>query len=119
MYGLRLLMMDGETVRNMKLLFQNEINLRYCASGWFDFRNTLRCAVLQKSKETNMSTKIGFDAQLYSCVHLLLPLLHSPTYSIDKRIIDQLKFLQMLLHVMFLANAHVYIVINSVKYVTF
>jgi hypothetical protein len=28
-------------------LFQNKINLRYCASGWFYYRNILRCSVLQ------------------------------------------------------------------------
>jgi hypothetical protein len=33
-YSLRLLMMDGETVRN-RVLFQNKRNLKYCASGWF------------------------------------------------------------------------------------
>jgi len=29
------------------VLFQNKINLRYCASGWFYCRNLLRCTVLQ------------------------------------------------------------------------
>jgi len=29
------------------LLFQNKINLRYCASGWFYYRNILRCTALQ------------------------------------------------------------------------
>ena len=33
-----------------RLLFQNETNLRYCASGWFYYRNMLRCAVLHMSK---------------------------------------------------------------------
>jgi len=28
------------------VLFQNKINLRYCASGWFYYRNILRCTVL-------------------------------------------------------------------------
>ena len=27
--------------------YQNKINLRYCASGWFYYRNILRCTVLQ------------------------------------------------------------------------
>jgi hypothetical protein len=31
------------------MLFQNKINLRYCASGWFYYRNILRCTVLQSS----------------------------------------------------------------------
>jgi len=43
MYRLRFLKMDGETVRNMsetcRVLFQNKINLRCCASGWFYYRN--------------------------------------------------------------------------------
>jgi hypothetical protein len=26
-----------------RVLFQNKINVRYCASGWFYYRNTLRC----------------------------------------------------------------------------
>jgi len=32
------------------VLFRNKINLRYCASGWFYYRNILRCTVLQMSK---------------------------------------------------------------------
>jgi len=36
----------SETCRE---LFQNKINLRYCASGWFYYRNILRCTVLQTS----------------------------------------------------------------------
>ena len=32
-----------------RVLFQNKINLRYCASGWFYYRNILRCTVLQTS----------------------------------------------------------------------
>jgi len=31
------------------MLFQNKINLRYSASGWFYYRNILRCTVLQTS----------------------------------------------------------------------
>jgi hypothetical protein len=31
------------------VLFQNKINLRYCASGWFYYRNILRCTDLQTS----------------------------------------------------------------------
>jgi len=33
-----------------RVLFQNKINLRYCASGWFYYRNILRCTVLHTSK---------------------------------------------------------------------
>jgi len=32
-----------------RVLFQNKINLRYCASGWFYYRNILRCTVQQTS----------------------------------------------------------------------
>jgi len=39
MYSLRLLMMDGEISETCRMLFQNKINLRYCASGWFYYRN--------------------------------------------------------------------------------
>ena len=39
------------------MLFQNKINLRYCASGWFYYRNILRCTVLQTS---------------HSCTHILM-----------------------------------------------
>jgi len=31
-------MMDGKT-ETCRVLFQNKINLRYCASGWFYYRN--------------------------------------------------------------------------------
>ena len=47
MYSLGLLMMDGETVQICAVLFQNKINLRYCASDWFYYRNIIRCTVLQ------------------------------------------------------------------------
>ena len=38
---------QSETCR---VLFKNKINLRYCASGWFYYRNILWCTVLQMSK---------------------------------------------------------------------
>jgi hypothetical protein len=40
LYSLRLLIMDGKT-ETYRLLLQNKINLRYCASGWFYYRNTV------------------------------------------------------------------------------
>ena len=49
MYSLRLPMMDGKTSETCRLLLQNKINLRYCASSWFYYRNILRCTVLQTS----------------------------------------------------------------------
>ena len=54
MYSLRLLMMDGKT-ETCRVLFQNKINLRYCASGWFYYRIILRCTVRQTSK---LGTKV-------------------------------------------------------------
>jgi hypothetical protein len=33
-----------------RVMFQNRINFRYRASGWFYYRNILRCTVLQTSK---------------------------------------------------------------------
>jgi hypothetical protein len=44
----------SETCRE---LFQNKINLRYCASGCFYYRNILRCTVLQTSR---LLTCVGF-----------------------------------------------------------
>jgi hypothetical protein len=37
------------TSETCRVLLQNKINLRYCASGWFYYRNILRCTVLQTS----------------------------------------------------------------------
>jgi len=31
------------------------MNLRYCASGWFYYRNILRCTVLQSKKKNEFS----------------------------------------------------------------
>jgi hypothetical protein len=45
-----------------RLLFQNKINLRYCASGWFYYRNILRYTVLQTS---NVSKNLSHKA--YKC----------------------------------------------------
>jgi hypothetical protein len=51
MYNLRLMMMDGETSETCRVLFQNKINLRYCASGWFYYRYVpmpvvIRCYII-------------------------------------------------------------------------
>jgi len=35
-----------------RVLFQNKINLRYCASGWFYCRNIFWCTVLHTSNVT-------------------------------------------------------------------
>ena len=39
------------SIKECRVLFQNKINLRYCASGWFYYGNILRCTVLQTSKK--------------------------------------------------------------------
>jgi hypothetical protein len=38
-----------------RVLFQNKINLRYCASGWVCYRNILQSTILQTSKFQNDS----------------------------------------------------------------
>jgi hypothetical protein len=45
-----------------RVLFQNKINMRHCASGWFYYRNILRCTVLQTP---NISFKV-WNITLYS-----------------------------------------------------
>jgi hypothetical protein len=40
-----------------RVLFQNKINLRYCTSGWFYYRNILRCTVLQTSNSRCVHNK--------------------------------------------------------------
>jgi len=48
-------MMDGERPSEMcRVLFQNKINLRCCASGWFYYRNMLRCTALQTSNPESL-----------------------------------------------------------------
>ena len=49
-----------------RALFQNKINLRYCASGWFYYRNTLRCCtVLQTSNPLNCVLPLIQQIYLY------------------------------------------------------
>ena len=50
MYSLRLLMMDGKTVRNMYSVVLKKINLRYCASGWFYYRSVFSFHLQLSSK---------------------------------------------------------------------
>ena len=42
-----------------RVLFQNKINLRFCASSWFYYRNILRRTVLQSS---NLSVFFNFNS---------------------------------------------------------
>jgi hypothetical protein len=48
-----------------RVLFQNKINLRYCASGWFYYRNILRCTVLETS-EMNCVYLLVYDTAVIS-----------------------------------------------------
>jgi len=48
--------MDGET-ETCRVLFQNKINLRYCASAWFYYRSILRCTVLQTANRNESSKR--------------------------------------------------------------
>jgi hypothetical protein len=41
-----------------RALFQNKINLKYCASGWFYYRNILRCTVLQTSNQCRILSHV-------------------------------------------------------------
>ena len=43
-------MMDGKNVRKSRVLFQNKINLKYCASGWFYCRNYLGDKIEERYK---------------------------------------------------------------------
>ena len=43
-----------------RVLFQNKINLRYCASSWFYYRNISRCTVLLTSNRIMLSTAWRF-----------------------------------------------------------
>ena len=52
---------SSETCR---VLFQNKINLRYCASGWFYYGNILRCTALWTPKKICCLFSL-FDVQLY------------------------------------------------------
>jgi hypothetical protein len=41
-----------------RVLFQNKINLRYCASSWFYYRNLLRCTVPQTTNRNKCNSFI-------------------------------------------------------------
>jgi hypothetical protein len=58
-----------------RVFFQNKINLRYCASSWFYYRNILRCMVLQTSNlaihaVTNYARQKCRYINLIWCTHL-------------------------------------------------
>jgi hypothetical protein len=49
-----------------RLLFQNKINFRCCASGWCYYRNILRCTVL---KTSNMYIYVCIYIYIFTHVH--------------------------------------------------
>ena len=51
------------------LLFQNKINLRYCASGWYYNRNILQCTVLQMSNNSSLLTTTFYSMVISTLVH--------------------------------------------------
>jgi hypothetical protein len=56
-----------------RVLFQNKINLRYSASGWFYYRNILRCMVLQTQHLCILSlVSCSFHVCPVSCPLLLV-----------------------------------------------
>ena len=56
-----------------RVLFQNKINLRYCTSSWFYYRNILRCTVLQTSKEKIISVAKTCNVK---SIHIHLKFIH-------------------------------------------
>jgi hypothetical protein len=45
-----------------RVLFQNKINLRYCASDWFCYRNILRCCTVLQTSNKLLSFGVVFSA---------------------------------------------------------
>jgi hypothetical protein len=59
-----------EPSETCRVLFQNKINLRYCASGWFYYRNilVLGCTVLQMS---NQKTRFSSFVAVFMCYFII------------------------------------------------
>ena len=64
------MMMHGLTNPKCRVLFQNKINFRYCASGWFYYRNILRCTVLQTSSLL-IRIRLTFSCLNYTTVYAI------------------------------------------------
>ena len=89
-----------------RMLLQNKINLRYCASGWFHYINILRCTVLKSSNIglcslAVFSGKANNEGQasrafiLWYCIALLYQASFRPAFrKYLKRILVQDKKLQ-------------------------
>ena len=48
-----------------RVLLQNEISLRYCASAWFYYRNILGCTVIQTSNTKILSGYRDLNARYF------------------------------------------------------
>jgi hypothetical protein len=82
MYSLRLLMMDRETVRKTcRVLFQNKINLRYCASGWFYYRNILQYMVLKIINQIHSNWNSKFKSLLSLSSQYYVPYVNSASFN--------------------------------------
>ena len=64
-----------------RVLFQNKINLRCCASGWFYYRNILRCTVLQTSNVL-MDSYVIQPFEEHACHEVTLRSFAFCTYSV-------------------------------------
>ena len=58
-----------------RVLFQNKINLRYCATGWFYYRNILRCAALLT---LNLPFDFFFFQMAYGMTEISIILISKP-----------------------------------------
>jgi hypothetical protein len=57
-----------EINQGCRVLFKNKINLRYYASGWFYYRNTLQVSPIPHDNLVKNSLNVGY---LYlTCMHL-------------------------------------------------
>jgi hypothetical protein len=57
-----------EINQGCRVLFQNKINLRYCASGWFYYRNILQVSHIPHDTLIKNSLNVGYF--YLTCAHL-------------------------------------------------
>jgi hypothetical protein len=74
--------MEGQS-ETCRVLLQNKINLRFCASGWFQWIDRLELFVSQSRFEVDLSMRVSISA----CATLLLDL---STYGVYKGQISSL-----------------------------
>jgi hypothetical protein len=65
MYSLRPWWWTERPSETCRALFQNKINLRYCASGWFYYGNILQCTVLQTSNLQSFDVCLSVHRCIY------------------------------------------------------